>query len=139
MKFLLSLLLFSFTVKLSAQQTVTIQVNAEERQGAFTATWAYFGHHEPNFTTMQYGKRLLWELSSLSTSGAHIRTHNLLTTGDGVPALKWGSTNVYVEDASGRAVYEWTILDRILDTYHAAGITPFVEIGFMPKALSVYP
>ena len=32
----------------------------------------------------------------------YFRTHNLLTTGDGTPALKWGSTNAYTEDAQGR-------------------------------------
>ena len=40
-----------------------------------------------------------------------------MTTGDGTPALKWGSTNAYTEDASGKPVYNWTIVDRILQTY----------------------
>jgi xylan 1,4-beta-xylosidase len=65
--------------------------------------------------------------------------HNLFTTGDGSASLKWGSTNVYTEDASGKAVYSWTILDRIFDTFHAAGIKPLVELGFMPEALSTHP
>ena len=47
----------------------------------------------------------------------YIRAHNLLTTGDGTPALKWGSTNAYTEDAAGKPVYDWTIVDRIFDTY----------------------
>jgi xylan 1,4-beta-xylosidase len=67
------------------------------------------------------------------------RTHNLLTTGDGTPALKWGSSNAYTEDQQGRAVYDWTILDRIFDTYLERGVKPYVEIGFMPKALSIKP
>jgi xylan 1,4-beta-xylosidase len=46
---------------------------------------------------------------------------------------------VYTEDAVGRAAYDWTILDKIFDAYRAARITPFVEIGFMPKALSTHP
>ncbi len=36
-------------------------------------------------------------------------------------------------------VYSWTILDRIFDTYVEAGITPFVQAGFMPEALSTGP
>jgi xylan 1,4-beta-xylosidase len=36
-------------------------------------------------------------------------------------------------------VYDWTITDRILDTYVQAGAKPFVEIGFMPQALSSKP
>ena len=39
------------------------------------------------------------------------------TSGDGTPALKWGSTGVYSEDAEGKPRYDWTILDRIFDTY----------------------
>jgi xylan 1,4-beta-xylosidase len=65
--------------------------------------------------------------------------HHLLCTGDGTAALKWGSTNAYTEDASGRPVYDWTIVDRIFDTYIRAGAKPFVEIGFMPEALSIHP
>ncbi len=62
-----------------------------------------------------------------------------LTTGDGSSSLKWGSTNVYTEDAQGKAVYNWTILDRIFDSFRSAGIKPLVEIGFMPEALSTHP
>jgi len=31
------------------------------------------------------------------------------------------------------------LLDQIFDTFHAAGIKPLVEIGFMPEALSTHP
>ena len=68
-----------------------------------------------------------------------MRVHNLLTTGDGTPALKWGSTNVYTEDASGRPVYDWTIFDRIIDTYIERKMKPFVQLGFMPEAMSSAP
>jgi xylan 1,4-beta-xylosidase len=53
--------------------------------------------------------------------------------------LKWGSTNACTEDASGKPVYDWTIVDGIFDTYLARGVRPYVEIGFMPKAFSVKP
>src|SRR5208283_3924805 len=62
-----------------------------------------------------------------------------LATGDGTPGLKFGSTNAYTEDAAGKPVYDWTITDRIFDTYLQAGARPFVEIGFMPEALSIRP
>lgn len=138
-RLILSLTLILIPLELFGQQKVNIRVNAAVTQGAFQPSWAYFGHDEPNFTYMQYGKPLIFKLSAMSPSPVHIRTHNLLTTGDGTAALKWGSTNVYTEDVSGHAVYDWTILDRIFDTYRDAGITPFVEIGFMPKALSTRP
>jgi xylan 1,4-beta-xylosidase len=68
-----------------------------------------------------------------------MRVHNLLTTGDGQPALKWGSTNAYTEDATGQPVYDWTITDRIFDGFVHRGIRPIAEIGFMPEALSTHP
>ena len=88
---------------------------------------------------MPNGRKLIGELAALSPVTVQIRAHHLLVTGDGTPALKWGSTNAYTEDASGKPVYDWTIVDRIFDTYIHAGARPFVEIGFMPKALSTHP
>jgi len=101
--------------------------------------WSFFGFDEPNYAYAPNGKKLLAELSALSPAPVYVRVHNLLTTGDGSPSLKWGSTNVYTEDAAGRPVYSWTILDRIFDTFQATGVKPLVEIGFMPEALSTHP
>ena len=72
-------------------------------------------------------------------SPAYFRAHNLLNTGDGTPAFKWGSTDVYREDHEGRPVYDWKVVDRIFSTYLANGIRPYAEIGFMPEALSIKP
>ncbi len=125
---------------LPAQEApVTIRVNAAQTQGLLRPIWAYFGYDEPNYTYAPHGKELISELAALSPVPVEIRTHNLLTTGDGTPALKWGSTNAYTEDAAGKAVYDWKIVDEILGTYLQAGAKPFVEIGFMPEALSVKP
>src|SRR5262249_39726207 len=48
-------------------------------------------------------------------------------------------TNAYTEDKDGKPIYDWTILDRIFDAYRAANVRPYVQIGFMPEALSVKP
>lgn len=122
-----------------APQNAQIQVFADRPDGALPPIWNYFGYDEPNYTYAPNGQKLLRELAALSREPVYIRTHNLLTSGDGSASLKWGSTNVYTEDAAGNAVYDWTILDRIFDTFHAAGVKPLVEIGFMPKALSTHP
>lgn len=118
---------------------ISINVDARVAQGPLPHVWTFFGYDEPNFTYMPNGSKLLKELSRLSSSPVYVRTHNLLTSGDGTAALKWGSTNVYTEDASGKPVYDWTILDRIFDAYRDSGVRPLVEIGFMPEALSVKP
>ena len=120
-------------------QNIIIKVHADQPDGLMIPIWNNFGYDEPNYTYAPNGRKLLGELAALSPTPVYIRTHNLLTTGDGSASLKWGSTNVYTEDAAGKPVYSWTILDRIFDTFHAAGIKPLVEIGFMPEALSTHP
>ncbi|HUJ30910.1 MAG TPA: hypothetical protein VLY23_06485 [Candidatus Acidoferrum sp.] len=122
-----------------AQELVTVRIGAASDLGPLRSVWSYFGYDEPNYTYAPHGRELISELAALGPVPVYIRTHNLLTTGDGTPALKWGSTNAYTEDASGKPVYDWTIVDRIFDTYVHAGARPFVELGFMPEALSIHP
>ena len=121
------------------ENEITINVDAADRRGKLDPVWSYFGYDEPNYTYAPGGKKLLKELAALSGAPVYVRTHNLLTSGDGTPSLKWGSTGVYSEDGSGHPVYDWTIIDRIFDAYHESGIRPLVEIGFMPEALSTHP
>ena len=118
---------------------VSIEVHAGHMLGEFQPVWNFFGHDEPNFTYAPNGQKLLAELAALGPAPVYIRTHNLFTTGDGTASLKWGSTNVYTEDAAGNPVYSWAILDSIFDTYREKRIKPLVEIGFMPEALSTHP
>ena len=118
---------------------VTIRIDANGRIGPMRHMWAWFGYDEPNYTYMKDGKKLLSEIAELSPVPVYVRAHNLLTTGDGTPALKWGSTNAYTEDANGQPKYDWTIVDRIIDTYIERKMKPLVEIGFMPEALSAKP
>jgi len=115
---------------------VTIKVHADRSTGKYEPLWNWFGYDEPNYTYSEHGKKLLKELNELSPEPARVRTHNLLSTGDGTPALKWGSTNAYTEDENGNPVYDWTIMDKIFDAYVEAGNIPLVQIGFMPEALS---
>jgi xylan 1,4-beta-xylosidase len=119
--------------------TVKIEVHADRNQGAWRSIWNFWGYDEPNFTYAANGKKLLREFVQLSPEPVYIRVHNLFTTGDGTTALKWGSTNVYTEDASGKPIYSWTIVDRIFDTFHETGVKPLVQLGFMPEALSTHP
>jgi xylan 1,4-beta-xylosidase len=138
--FFFTLLLLALSQPASSQEKIVhVRIDASHSLGALPAIWAFFGYDEPNYTYMPHGKELISELTALSPVTVQIRAHNLLTTGDGAPALKWGSTNAYTEDASGNPVYDWKIIDRIFTTYLDAGAKPFVEIGFMPEALSTHP
>ena len=118
---------------------VHIRADASKSLGPLRSIWRYFGADEPNYAYLKDGKKLLGELGEMSPKHVYFRAHNLLTTGDGTPALKWGSTNAYTEDANGNPVYDWTITDRIFDSYLQNGVRPYVQLGFMPKALSVKP
>ncbi|MBV8515479.1 MAG: beta-xylosidase, partial [Acidobacteria bacterium] len=108
-------------------------------EGAWQTIWNFWGYDEPNYTYAANGKKLLREFAQLSPEPVYIRVHNLFTSGDGNASLKWGSTNVYTEDAAGKPVYDWTIVDRIFDTFHQTGVKPLVQLGFMPEALSAHP
>jgi len=121
------------------QLKVDIRVDASRDKGPLRTIWRYFGADEPNYAYMQHGSKLVGELGELAPQQVYFRAHNLLSIGDGTPALKWGSTNAYREDEKGRPIYDWTIVDRIFDTYLENGVRPYVEIGFMPEALSVKP
>ena len=118
---------------------VTIDVNAGKPLGELKPIWRFFGADEPNYAYMKHGQKLVAELGELRPREVYFRAHNLLTSGDGTPALKWGSTGAYREDADGKPIYDWTILDRIFDTYLARGVKPYAQIGFMPKDLSIKP
>ena len=92
---------------------VAIRVDAAKAKGELKPIWRFFGADEPNYAYMKDGKKLLTELGRLGPQTAYFRPHSLLVSGDGTPALKWGSTGAYREDAQGRPSYDWTIVDRM--------------------------
>src|SRR5437868_27611 len=96
---------------------VSIQVDAGQSLGELRQIWRFFGADEPNYATMKDGRKLIGELGELKPRAVYFRAHNLLTSGNGTPALKWGSTGAYEEDRQGNAVYQWSVLDGILDCY----------------------
>ncbi len=118
---------------------VAIRVDASRPMGNLRPIWRFFGGDEPNYATMKDGQQLLADFGALRPKEVYFRTHNLLTSGDGTPALKWGSTDAYTEDAQGKPVYNWKILDRMFDGYLERGVRPYVQIGFMPQAMSTRP
>src|SRR5689334_8219405 len=133
--FLLLFLLCKLNSFSQQKDSVHIKINLAETGKERQPIWAWFGYDEPNYTYMKDGKKLLGEIAALSPVPVYVRTHSLLVTGYGEAALKWGSTNAYTEDASGRPRYDWTLTDRIFDTYIERKMKPLVQIGFMPQAL----
>jgi xylan 1,4-beta-xylosidase len=119
--------------------TVNVSVDATAAGTPLERVWPFHGYDEINYTTVPEGAALLGALAAAHSAPVHVRNHFLLNTGDGTPAVKWGSTNVYSEDAGGNPVYDWALTDGIMDTITGAGAFPFVELGFMPEALSTHP
>ena len=141
MRLLFLVILFSSTgfAQTTTQKQAKISINLAIKKAPMKPVWAWFGYDEPNYTYMKDGKKLLSAIAKLSPVPVYVRTHSLLVTGDGVAALKWGSTNAYTEDANGNPVYDWKIIDSIFDTYIKRGMKPLAQIGFMPEALSTHP
>jgi len=135
----LATILASDVAATESPRPVSISVDASRVEGRLPPVWRFFGADEPNYATMKDGRKLLVELGNLRRGEIYFRAHNLLNTGDGTPAFKWGSTNAYTETADGKPVYDWTVVDHIIDTYLARGIHPYLQIGFMPEALSTAP
>jgi xylan 1,4-beta-xylosidase len=123
----------------ATQTSVTIDVDATAPSAPLEHVWAFHGYDEANYTTTPEGRELLRTLSSAHHAPVYVRTHFLFNTGDGAPALKWGSTNLYTEDARGSPVYDYTLIDRIMDATVESGTVPLFQIGFMPAALSTRP
>jgi len=82
-----------------APQSVSVQVHFDQSAGPISPVWSFFGDDELNYSYAQNCKKLLGELAAANATPVYVRTHNLLTSGDGSAALKWGSTNVYTEDS----------------------------------------
>ena len=72
---------------------MNIHVDGAKEMGELRPVWAWVGYDEPNYTYMKDGKKLLTQLAEASPVPIYVRAHNLLTSGDGEAALKWGSTN----------------------------------------------
>lgn len=120
----------------SSSAPVTVQVDLTHTEGAFRPITNWFGFDESNYASMPYGRKLLRELHDLSSAPIYIRSHHLLTSGNGVPELKWSSSNVFRIGPDGKPIYDFTITDRTFDAYKKAGVRPMVELGFMPKDLA---
>lgn len=130
---------FASSARAQAAETVNLSVDATAAGAPLERVWAFHGYDELNYTTAPEGQALLGEIVAAHTAPVHVRNHFLLNNGDGAPALKWGSTDVYNQDDAGSPVYSWTLTDGIIDTITAVGAFPLVEIGFMPESLSTHP
>lgn len=116
-----------------------IQVHCDQSLGELKRIWSSIGYDEINWTYTERGKYLLRKLSDISHKPYYIRNHNAFTSGNCLSWPAWGSTNVYHEMPDGSVHYDWTIVDRVYDTYVENRFKPLIELGFMPYDLTSAP
>jgi xylan 1,4-beta-xylosidase len=126
-------------VSAAQNDRVRISVDATTPGKQLRHVWQYYGYDECNYTTSSGARELMKTLVNINADPVYLRQHFLLASGDGKPSLKWSSTNIYTEDAAGNPMYDWQIMDEIMDAIVASGSRPLIEIGFMPQDLSVRP
>ncbi|MFW5688655.1 MAG: GH39 family glycosyl hydrolase [Spirochaetota bacterium] len=122
----------------TGSRAVVIEVNTDSLT-PMRRIWRYVGYDEPNYTYTSSGTELLAKLGAMTDAPYYVRCHFLFCTGDGTARLKWGSTNIYTMSEDGEVAYSFEIVDKILDAQIESGCVPFVELGFMPEALSTAP
>lgn len=116
-------------------ESVRVNVDASRRVGKLDHLWNYIGYDECNYTHSPGGSALIGKIGGLGKP-CYIRAHHMLCTGICHGFYKWGSTNIYTEDRDGNPVYDYTTVDRIIDTWLKNNCLPFLELGFMPKDLA---
>ena len=82
---------------------MNIRVDAAKELGAWLEV-AVLRADEPNYALARRMGACSVNLANLPKQ--FIFAHNLLCTGDGTPALKWGSTGVHREGRGGTAIYD---------------------------------
>lgn len=124
---------------LHAESAVHIEVDGVAEGTPLVPVWAYFGYDEVNATTTPEGQELLQTLARAFEPKVHVRTHFLFNSGTVTDRHKWGSTNLYSENAEGAPVYDFSRIDAIMNAKVNAGVSSLFELGFMPQALSTHP
>jgi len=105
---------------------VNLAVKAGEWHPALVANLGYDPIHRG---TVDEQLKDAW--AQIRESGAlfYVRCHNVFSDSD------YGC-RVYSEDASGKPLYDWSLLDKALDIILGAGMRPIIECDFMPDALA---
>ncbi len=117
-------------------QTVEVHVDGTTPGTLVNPVWSYFGYDEVNTTTSAQSQELLAAIAKMTGAPVRVRTHFLLNSTSGPAGLKWGATNAYTENPAGTPIYDWTVMDQIMDAITKTGARPYAEIAFMPQALT---
>lgn len=120
-------------------EKIYASIDCSKITGPLRRIWRSFGYDEINWTYTPRGKRIFNEISKLSGEPYYIRCHNTFTSGNDLSSPSSGSCNVYSETPEGEPVYNFSILDQVIETFLTNNCKPIIELGFMPDALSKGP
>src|SRR5580698_6005601 len=123
-----SCLLLTATLVSSQQTPVTEEVSIDARAATrpFPHYWEQmFGSGRAVLSLRDSYRRDLRAMKS-ATDIRFVRFH----------AIFDDEVGLYAEDAQGKPVYNWSYVDQIYDGQLEAGVRPFVEMSFMPRALA---
>lgn len=116
-------------------EQVSVRVDASKWTGKLEHTWNYIGYDECNYTHSPGGMELIHKFGQLEKP-YYMRAHHMLCTGILHAFYKWGSTNVYIEDENGNPIYNYDVIDQMMDIWLSNNCKPFFELGFMPRDLA---
>jgi xylan 1,4-beta-xylosidase len=121
--------LIAAATQVSSQQTsgtIEITANAQAPTRPFPHYWEQmFGSGRAILSLRDSYRRDLRAMKS-ATGIRYVRFH----------AIFDDEVGVYSEDQQGHPVYNWSYVDQIYDGLLDAGVRPFVEMSFMPRALA---
>ena len=108
---------------------ISVRVSAEDRVPFFNHTAFCVGTGRVDLALHREYQEQLQRVQELC-GFRYIRGHGLFSDQMGIYQER--------RDADGqtRVEYCFTYLDRVVDAWRAAGLRPFLELGFMPKALA---
>ena len=117
-------------------QRFHINVDASKAVGKQLRFWNYIGYDECNYTYHPEGQALLREFAKLGGAPYYVRTHFMFCDGSCTGTQKFGSSNICRIDGDGTMSFDFTYYDLMIDAIVQSGNKPFVELGFMPRALA---
>lgn len=117
------------------KEQVKIRVDAGKWLKPLEHTWNYIGYDECNYTHSPGGMALIEKFGKLEKP-YYMRAHHMLCTGIMHGFYKWGSTNVYIEDEQGNPIYNFDLIDEMIDIWLRNNCKPFFGLGFMPRDLA---
>ena len=110
----------------SAQTNRVIEANAKQVKGPTSRVW----QTSIGAGRVGEGLRAGWR-EQLETCRKELGFHYLRAHG-----VLHDELGVYSEDKQGHPRYNWQYIDDVYDYLESIGMRPFVEVGFMPKALA---